>query len=402
MPKHKRFKLKVPRHGPSVDEMKNMFYGGEQSDKGIHPGQWVLSALEFFKQPLEKEDQAEINKLIEKKKEAKQLAEDKKLGRDSQERLIKMQLQQKDASEKATRQEKSSQAAAELRESRAFHSRMAPWRITKMLQGMLEPLWRNIAPYVALALVLIIAVMFLKGGSKKNNNRNKSSGFKFRNPFSGIGKTIGKIERTAKKDTQIAFKWTRKLFERLIKFLQKLFHPFYKLTQFFHLFSGGAHTRAFNRIQIGSGRCDNVKWLETTAEGQKGLCDAAKHPIDLTWNLDSSKTPEYFDLPQSRKSQLDSYTTVKIPWDINPEASFYVPQCDKAYYPKTCNSSGICVKADMFEDLGLSCRIKDDKLPTQYPTVSDKSSTTTSTSTSFDDSTKKCIDINTLSYVPCS
>ena len=106
MPKHKRFKLKVPRHGPSVDEMKNMFYGGEQSDKGIHPGQWVLSALEFFKQPLEKEDQAELNKLIEKKKEAKQLAEDKKLGRDSQERLIKMQLQQKDASEKATRQEK--------------------------------------------------------------------------------------------------------------------------------------------------------------------------------------------------------------------------------------------------------------------------------------------------------
>ena len=96
-----------------------------------------------------------------------------------------------------------------------------------------------------------------------------------------------------------------------------------------------------------------MKWVETTAEGAKGHCDNSVHPIDLTWKLDNTKTPEYFDLPQVRKAQLDKYSTVKIPWDVNPEASFYVPQCEKAYYPQTCKSNGICEKADMFEDLGL-------------------------------------------------
>jgi hypothetical protein len=88
---------------------------------------------------------------------------------------------------------------------------------------------------------------------------------------------------------------------------------------------------------------------------------------------------------------------VKIPWDVNPEATFYLPQCEKAYYPKTCTTSGICVKADMFEDLGLSCRPKDDKLPTQYPNAEGQPVT------SFDDiGVQKCIDIHTLNDVPCS
>jgi hypothetical protein len=39
-----------------------------------------------------------------------------------------------------------------------------------------------------------------------------------------------------------------------------------------------------------------MKWIETTAEGSKGNCDNAVHPIDLTWKLDSTKTPEYYDL----------------------------------------------------------------------------------------------------------
>jgi len=386
-------KFKIPRHGPSVNDMKLIMSGGDADGK-IHPGHWILSALEFFKPPLEKEDQAELNKLIEQKKEAQQLAEDKKLGRDTQERLIKLQLKQKEASENATRKEKASQAAAQLSESRAYHGRMAPWRITKMLQGVLEPLWRNIAPYVALAIVIIVAVSFLKGGGKKSNNSRQNRG---RNPFSGLGRTIRNAERTVEKDTVLAFKWTRKIFRRIIKFFEKLFHPLYQITQFFNLFSGGAHSKnVFDRTQIQSGRCDNINWLETTDEGKKGVCDIAKHPTDLTWNLDTSQTPEYFELPQSRKSQLDIYNTVKIPWDVNPEASFYVPQCEKAYYPKTCTKNGICIKADMFEDLGLTCKAKNDKLPTQYPIGSDTESH------SFDDATtKKCIDINTLSYVPC-
>jgi hypothetical protein len=39
----------------------------------------------------------------------------------------------------------------------------------------------------------------------------------------------------------------------------------------------------------------------------------------------------------------------------------------------------------MFEDLGLSCKAKDDKLPTQYPTESD------TPSKSFDDNDNKTL-----------
>lgn len=390
---------------PTVKDFEKHFgvmSGGGPLDKA---GETILKGSDFLanifgmKTPLEKEDQIELNNLIQRKKEAKQIAEDKALGRDMQERITKMQIKSKEASDNATRTQIAEQAAAELKENKRYHDNVAPPRIWKILQGIFEPLWRNGAPYIILALVLISLIILLKGAvSKGKSGSSKSTSYG--NPIAKLKRTANNAARNAKNllkiQDNIVTRKIKQLFDKIIKFFQKLFHPLYKIRQFSNIVSGGGHDNGFDRTKIESGRCDNMKWVETTEEGKKGSCDNAVHPIDLTWKIDNTRTPEYFDLPASRKSQIDKYSTVKIPWDVNPEASFYVPQCAKAYYPQTCKSNGICEKADMFEDLGLTCKPKDDKLPTQYPLTEEKPAL------SFDDvQNKKCIDIQTLADVPC-
>ena len=153
---------------PTVEDFERHF--GEMSGGGPlnKAGETILKGADFFanifgmKTPLEKEDQAELNLLIQRKKEAKQLAEDKALGRDSQERITKMQIKSKEASDSALRSQLADQAAAELRENKRYHNNVAPPRIWKVLQGIFEPLWRNGAPYIILALVLITLIILAK------------------------------------------------------------------------------------------------------------------------------------------------------------------------------------------------------------------------------------------------
>jgi type VI protein secretion system component VasF len=91
-----------------------------------------------------------------------------------------MQINAKTASDNATRFQLARQAAAQLRENRRFSNNAAPSRIWKILQGVLEPLWRNISPYIVLAIVLIVLVILLKGGrsSGRRNNYNPISALK--------------------------------------------------------------------------------------------------------------------------------------------------------------------------------------------------------------------------------
>ena len=389
---------------PTVADFENHFGQiGQMSGGGIldKTGETILKGADFFanifgmKTPLEKEDQAELNLLIQRKKEAKQIAEDKALGRDTQERIARMQIKSKEASDSALRSQLAKQAAAELKENKRYHNNAAPPKIWKILQGVLEPAWRNLVPYLVLGIVLITLVLLLKNAvSKPKAKSTKSS--TYGNPIAKLKLAANRAKKFLIKEEHYIIRKIKKFFQYIAKYFEKLLHPFYKLRQISNIASGGGHDTAFERIKIESGRCDNMKWVETTEEGKKGYCDNAVHPIDLTWKLDNTRTPEYFDLPATRKSELDKYSTVKIPWDVNPEASFYVPQCEKAYYPQTCKSNGICEKADMFEDLGLTCKPKDDKLPTQYPLSDDKPSL------SFDDTAnKKCIDLHTLAEVPC-
>jgi hypothetical protein len=404
MPKNisKMKSINKSRHGPSVGDMKQIFAGGGPRDfiLSLTDGlRGVNSALKY-----DDTDPNGIPKLMEQIKQRQkdiQESKDKHRGQDLQQRLVHEQLDQAKSIADKNFKQQASIAAANLREQRTFHGRLAKSQLMQTIQGLANKLWTNIAPYIALILVFIIVISFMKGG-KGGKSGNNSYFYRIRKSITSFEhravNDIRKVERIAKKDALFANSWIHKKFNQILHFLDVIFNPLItRIKQYMNLFSGKGHSNVFDRQHIESGRCDNLNWIETTAEGTKGTCDNSIYPEALKWNLDTSKTPEFFELPQSRKSDMDKYSSVEIPWDKTPEASFYVPQCEKAYYPKTCNSSGICVQANMFEDLVLSCRAKDDKLPTQYPTTNDDV-----TITSFDDAgVKTCIDINSLTVVPC-
>jgi hypothetical protein len=398
-------KIKI-RHGISVKDFEKKFSavtdmrGGEDSIfKSVRKG--TLSFAEFLSK-LNPFEEGFTPEQIEQLNNERNVIKQEELKKDEIDAPLKVE-KAKIAQEKVKLKSEERRARLSLAETRAHNRNQAPGVIRQFLDAFLKKLWDNAAPYVVLALVLILIVLAMSGGLK--GGKSKGSGI---NPIKSILRIGNKLKRVAVNDARYIkngvvyesnyiIRKIKAFFNAIGKFFEKLLHPLYKVKKLLFSLTGGAHDAALiERIKIESGRCDNMSWVETTAEGSKGQCDNSVHPIDLTWKLDNTKTPEYFDLPNARKAELDKYSTVKIPWDINPEASFYVPQCEKAYYPQTCTSSGICEKADMFEDLGLSCKIKDDKLPTQYPDADGQSVNT------FDDlNNKKCLDIHNLNEVQC-
>jgi len=111
------------------------------------------------------------------------------------------------------------------------------------------------------------------------------------------------------------------------------------------------------------GRCDMTKWIPNASD--KSKCDATQRPKDIIWSLDLSKMgSDYSNLPDKIKNNNSKYRNILIPYDKSPEASFYVPQCDKAVYYDTCtdvNDLSTCQPAPLFDDLGLSCALKKQK-----------------------------------------
>jgi hypothetical protein len=129
------------------------------------------------------------------------------------------------------------------------------------------------------------------------------------------------------------------------------------------------------RSLIQSGRCDNVNFIEDTPEGEAGHCEVSQSPDPITWTIDSSQLSEYAYLPKDLIKLLNPKLQVTIPYTREPEASFFVPQCDHAVY-----SDG--TPADIYDDFGMSCKLKtksiinaldhDQNQTTGYYSVSDK------------------------------
>jgi hypothetical protein len=354
-----------------------------------------LATITGMKPEFTPEQVKEINAVIIKQKDrllAEQTAHE---GRDLTEKLFTRGLDAKKNIANTNLKQMAQQFASTLSEQKNFHSRLAPSVIWKTLVGILDPLWKNAAPYVVLAVVIITLVVFMKNTNSIISNRRSNISTAKRIKQSA-NKNLNPSNYYIIRQIQKLWSWILSKFKKII---DKILAPLYRIRQFTGMISGGAHDNSpILRQRIESGRCDNLKWVETTAEGTKGYCNNSIHPIDLTWKIDTTKTPEYFDLPQIRKQQLENYLTVKIPWDKSPNATFYVPKCDKAYYPATCTKEGICQKADLFEDVGLACRLKDDKLPTQYPGPPNEA-----TKNTFDNATiKSCININNLNDSKCS
>lgn len=161
------------------------------------------------------------------------------------------------------------------------------------------------------------------------------------------------------------------LFNSFFNQLNKIFSFSYETKKFLRMLSPlSGDVSSNDRPIIGSGRCNNMEWVETNgesrigSEGEQGYCETTILPNDIKWKLDTARMPEYAELPKILKDSIKNQLDIIIPWSHNEEASFYVPQCDKAVFAKTCDPKdptnyAKCKRADLLEDNGMTCKLRE-------------------------------------------
>jgi len=197
-------------------------------------------------------------------------------------------------------------------------------------------------PYLVLFIVFAVILFALKKGSTPPRPTSRAN---LRKDLGYIGKLLKTIKN------QFSFGPTFKKMARMVSFT-------------------GADTPSISRPGLDSGRSDNVIWVETDGEGnlvqegEMGYSETTTIPDNIYWKMDISRMPEYSQLPEYIRKQIKNQTEIIIPWDQNSEQSFYVPQCEKAVFAKSCDPNdptnlSKCAPADLFEDNGMSCRLKE-------------------------------------------
>jgi hypothetical protein len=309
-------KIKI-RHGISVKDFEKIvtdMRGGDGIFKSLRQG--TLSFAEFLSNlnPFgEQLTPAQVEQLNNERNVIRQ-EELKKDEIDTPYKIKKAEI----AQERVKLRSEERRARLSLAETRAHNRNIAPGFIRQFLDAVFKPLWKKAASYIILAFVLILILKALTGGLK---GKSGGGGAHF-NPITSLLRAGKNLARTGVNDVKYVGKGIysessyivrkiRAFFNSIIKFFQRLFHPLYKINKLVNMLTGGAHNNALDRAKIESGRCDNMSWVETSTEGAQGTCTKSAHPIDLTWNLNNTQTPEYYDLPSTRKGQLDKYSTVK-------------------------------------------------------------------------------------------
>jgi hypothetical protein len=228
----------------------------------------------------------------------------------------------------------------------------------RMAKGNLKlfilALLKDLSPYIVLALVIFVIVMLMKGGAAAAS-RSRRVGINDPTKRSEFAKVKSRTE-----NIMDAF---LKKFQVIIDF----FTPGYRMRTFLNMFSpNGPRYNAIPRTQMKSGRCDNLRWIQVNndmdksvvlnMDGQAGKCYSAVLPKDIVWELDPNRMGELYELPKTRQDQLKNKMTVTIPYtsddSIKDGNTFFYPRCNDAYFGNDPND-----KANMFEDLGTSCKI---------------------------------------------
>jgi hypothetical protein len=247
---------------------------------------------------------------------------------------------------------------------RAENMEILEQRKTKAMERMAKSNFRlfmlsflkDLSPYIVLALIIIVIVVLIKGGGRLLTPLYMLDS-KRRSAFSSV--------KGIRQRTIDYFK---------VKFggLFEMLSPGYKVRLFFGMFSpfGGVKYNAIPRPRLYSGRCDNLRWIQQdnngrvdlSQDGAAGKCFSAVRPKDIVWNLDISKMPDFYDLPQIRQDALKDKMRITIPYDsedsIRDGNTFFVPRCDKAYYGSDRKNLVNQGKGKMaLEDTGTTCRL---------------------------------------------
>lgn len=213
-------------------------------------------------------------------------------------------------------------------------------RIAKWPYGVI--LWFNIVPYIVLGIIIYTIYVLIKS---PNNN-----------VYTKIGSGTKKVYTTGKT-------WWQKIWAVItwpFRKLKELIKPSYKFRLFIRSISPfqGA-LPSTQRQQMMSGRCDHLRWIQDTSDGAQGFCHSAIRPKDIVWEMDMSKLPEYFELPDERRAEMQSRLKIRIPYSVYPQDSFYVPECDRATFIDYKDANGNEMPAPLFEDTGMACKMRE-------------------------------------------
>lgn len=206
-------------------------------------------------------------------------------------------------------------------------------KIRSFFSGFGGPIWRDFSPYLVLIIIILIFIGFSKFPIKKPN-----------------------MSRLKPKSWWVRFK----IYVALM--IEKVF----PVATFRRWFNPMGKVETIDRTK-NSGRCDNMEWRQLVDRREPyggGFCIKTHVPKPFVWNIDPKKLPEYERLPEKLRNSITKNgrkMQIFIPYE--KQATFYVPQCDKAYY-KDLDANGQEVNvllssenAQVLRDNGLTCSL---------------------------------------------
>lgn len=172
----------------------------------------------------------------------------------------------------------------------------------KAIFGTMGPIYKDFSPYIVLLIIILL--------------------------FIGVAASPKKKRRPGRK---LPTSWWTRLKATIKNILEKMF-PVHLLRKWFNPF-GKVDT--ISRSQ-NAGRCDNAHWREYIDPSEPyggGFCKATYKPKPHTWNIDPNKLPEHASMPEKLRTDITKNgqrMQVFIPYEL--QSTFYVPQCNDAYY----------------------------------------------------------------------
>jgi hypothetical protein len=217
------------------------------------------------------------------------LSESQKLEKNELPPLRTKHVEAAEARNLSKRREKIDAEGSKLQQLKTFRLRVET--ILKPLKGVFDFMFDRkypISHYIALIIVIMLLLGLLFWASNSSRRRNNQGQKRRRNWF------------------------------------DRLFPNKYKASLLANRIVGGDIATEPRETIIG--RCDNVQYQESG-----NLCINTKVPDPIMWDLQS--LDELGQIPQSLRDRLTKdgvLLKVFIPWEAN--GSFFVPNCNKAYY----------------------------------------------------------------------
>lgn len=252
-----------------------------------------------------------------------------------------------------------------------------------MIDRFLSSTWGEVVKYIVFICVIGlcagvgIAMTMPSTDTIKTGSRENTSG----------------LTKEEKEKVQARIDSQKSSFERVRERIRDFFASFSSLFDFGYRFRAVFKSFAqfkeqtTDRERYYSGRCDNVTMVQASGggsvglvntDGKAGFCVSSTIPLPIVWDIekDLSKKShaDIHRLPDSVKSKLEyeHKKIVRIPYTtstVNNLGSFYVPQCDAAYY---INAAGEKIPIDLLTNNGyVSCGLK--RTPTVVKSANDAS-----------------------------